>query len=72
MAELVPLNIYLNDLIKDNGHINFQKDVYENMYMNYGRNLKGQTILDKIVGIVQLAGEIVCNIKYLTGIYLIY
>lgn len=59
MAEILPYNNYLNDLITTNRQLDLQKGVYEDFYLTHGRNVNAQLVLNKIVNILKIAGEIV-------------
>lgn len=63
LAELLPYNKYLKTFLSENGKLYLQKENYEDFYINCEADISGHGILDKVVNIMKVAGEIVSKKK---------
>lgn len=64
LAELLPYNNYLNTFLSTNRTLYLQKEIYEDIYINCEADITGFRILEKVVNILKVAGEIVSIILY--------
>lgn len=63
LAELLPYNKYLKTFLSENRKLYLQKENYEDFYINCEADITGHCMLDKVVNIMKVAGEIVSK-KY--------
>lgn len=59
LAVLLPYNNYLKTFLSTNRKLSLQEGIYEDFYINREADITGHRILDKIVNILKVAGEIV-------------